>query len=1034
MSVVALLSRVARAHRARGRPAPWVWSSGLAVMLAAVPAAAQQPVGGVVVDAGTSRPLIGAQVVVQGTTQGTLTDNRGRFLIPNVAGTQATLRVVMIGYRELTRPVVPGRTDLVLELQQTAVSMDEIVVTGTPNQQVKRALGNAVGKVRASELTELAPPPNVQALVSTVPGVRVMSGGGDIGAGGNTRVRGASSMSLGSEPLVYIDGVRVNNAAADQGVVVGVGVDSRYAPSRINDLNPDDIESIEIIKGPAAATLYGTEASNGVINVITKKGRRGAPTVQFSMKQGAAYLPNPEKLFPPVYYKNSQGQIVEFNVLRSDRVTGEYPGDTISYGPWFRTGHPQTYEGSISGATEQLSYYVSGGFDRDEGAVTYNWKNRLNGRANLSYTPSDKVSLDVGLSYVTSRYRTASAQQPITVSILWSCPSPGCEPGLKRPNGVDGPFRGYLTSPPERFNDDIQGYEDLNRGVYNATLRHKPFSWFQHRLTVGADYSQQQLSELYKRTTAVGSGNPNGRKEVENTGTTYTSADYAATASLAPYRDLGLETAVGLQYYRRQRESVYARGDVFPVSELETIASGALKTANEDFVENKTVGAFVQEQASWKNRIFLTGAVRGDDNSAFGKNFDFVVYPKLSASWVLSEEPFFSRLPVNSLKLRAAWGKAGQQPDAFAALRTYDPAAGESGVPTLTPSNLGNADLKPEVGEELELGFDASVLDDRLGVEFTAYNKKTKDALVQVPALPSLGFPGFQYRNIGEVDNRGVEVGVNAEVVRMPNVGLRLGVKYSRNTNEVVDLGGFSSLVLNSFGQYHVPGFPLGSIFHTRVVSADIDRTGPVPKAVNMMCESGEKVPGTNFSRGGGPPVPCAQAPAVYWGSPLPTWEGGVTGTLTLFKNLQVYSQLDFLGGNTILSGDIRASLMSFRNQKAILEATDPILLAYDILDARRQPGIIKGGFAKLREVAATYTVPQGLTRRYGVSRASITVSGQNLWTPWVEQESDFGVRQVDPERRSVAGGGADPGGLTAYFQEGWPQLRRFLTTLRVTL
>ncbi|MBX6365092.1 MAG: TonB-dependent receptor, partial [Gemmatimonadetes bacterium] len=329
----------------------------------------------------------------------------------------------------------------------------------------------------------------------------------------------------------------------------------------------------------------------------------------------------------------------------------------------------------------------------------------------------------------------------------------------------------------------------------------------------------------------------------------------------------------------------------------------------------------------------------------------------------------------------------------------------------------------------LEAGFDATGLDERVGLEFTWYAKKTKDAIVQVPVTPSLGFPGFQFRNIGEVANRGLELGVRADVLRRRNVQATLGFKYSHNTNEVVDLGGPASLVLSApYGQYNVTGFPLGSIFMTRVVSAEIDRSGATPRAVNMMCEGGERVPGTNFSRGGGPPVPCSEAPQVYWGSAQPTWEGSANATLTLFRNLRLYAQADYVGGNTLLSGDIRASLMSFRNQRAILEANDPILLAYDILDIRRQPGTIDAGFAKLRELSATYTLPQALTQRFGVSRASVTLSGQNLWTIWRAQWSDFGVRHVDTEVR-------DNGSTTtpAYYQEGWPQLRRLLTTFRVT-
>ena len=1030
-----------------GAPAPGHGQSKAATLQLAA-------IAGTVSDVATHEPLADVRILLEGTKLGAASGIDGRYRIVAVPPGAYVLSARRLGYVRATEHVtVPdsGTVTVDFALEKSATTLDEIVVTGTPQEQTRRPLGNALGKVRVSDVVEVAPPPNVQQLLNMVPGVRVQSAGGDVGSGGNTRVRGASSMTLASEPLVYIDGVRVNNAAADAGGVPGVGsvgVDARYPPSRINDINPDEIASIEMIKGPAAATLYGTEASNGVINIITKRGTRGRPTVSFQVRQGANWLPDPANLFQHSYYRSAAGVIVDADVLGHDQNVGfpvsyygscpkpyQQSGDMCKGTP-FSTGYARAYEASIAGGSDALSYYFFGGWDRDEGAVDYNWRNRLNGRANLTYTPSAKITMDFGLGYRRSKLRSAGAQQPITTGIIWSCPSPGCEPGRNLANGLDGPYRGYLLYVPEVYEDNIQGYEDLDRTTLTTTLRHKPVSWFTHRLTVGGDFTDQELSDLWKKISTVGSLFPSGRRDIETTRTSYVSADYAATASARPLRALGLETAFGFQYYRKQNTAVYAHGETFPVSDLETISAGALKTSQENFVENKTVGLYVQEQAAWNDRLYLTAGLRGDDNSAFGASYKAAYYPKFSVSWVVSDEPFFARLPfVSSLKLRSAWGKAGQQPDAFAALRTYAPETGANGIPTLTPQNLGNPDLKPEVGQELEVGFDASLFSERIGLELTWYNKKTKDALVQVPALPSLGFPGVQYRNIGEVDNRGVEVGLNADLFRSPRTGLNVGVKFSHNTNEVVTLGGASSLVMNAtFGQYHVPGFPLGSIFQRRVLSADIDSSGVTRKAINMMCESGALVPGTNFSRGGGPAVPCSSAPAVYWGNPLPAWEGSATATLTLFKNLQLFGLVDLLSGNTILSGDIRASLMSFRNQRAIIEATDPILLAYDILDTRRQPGIVKGGFAKLREISATYTLPESWLRGRGVSRVSLTLSAENFWTIWVQQRSDFGVKLTDPEIRNSAGTGSDPGGLLGYNQEGWPQLRRVLFTTRVTL
>ncbi len=1024
------------------------------LLAVAIPVAAQEQgsVGGVVVHEQTLRPLAGAQVMVEGTGRGTLTDAQGRFLIPGLTGTAATLRVQLIGFRTVTQSVRVGETSVRIVLAESAIALDEVVVTGTAGAQRVRSLGNAVGRVRAEQIVQVAPPPNVHGLLSAeVPGLQIQFSRGEIGAGANIRIRGGSSMALASEPLLYIDGVRVNNNFADQGGgITSVGVDGRTPPSRINDLNPEDIESIEVIKGPAAATLYGTEASNGVIQIITKKGRSGKPVFNLVVKQGANWLPHPEGLFQETYYRDSAGQIQSFNVLRNDRTVGfPVPADGSCPAPYekvgdrckgevFSTGAPRGYAGSLSGGAETVRYYFSADWDRDEGPVDYNWQNKLTGRGNLSWTPSDQLTIDFGVGNVRSKLRSASPQQPISTAIIWSCPAPGCEAGSGKPNAIDGPFRGYIAYLPERYYSDIQGYQDVDRSTYSFTANHRPFAWFTHRLVLGGDFTDTRNSELYKRLAPgeVGSNLPAGRKEVQSSRTAYTSADYGATATVGLTRDLKAATSAGVQFYRRATEWVWARGDIFPVNQLETVTAGATRTAQEDFLENKTLGAYVQEQLVWNDRIFLTGALRGDDNSAFGKNFDFVVYPKLSASWVISEEPFLADAPLlNTLKLRGAWGKAGQQPDVFAALRTYQPQVGVGGEPALTPENLGNPDLKPEVGQELELGFDASLFGERVGLEFTYYDKKTTDAIVQVPALPSLGFPGSQFKNIGEVGNNGFEVGLRGSPLRRENVALDLNLTFSRNDNEVVDIGGGTPLVVSAtIGQYHVPGYPLASIFVRRVVSADIVQQGDRNVAANVMCESGPVEPNSNFSRGGGPPVPCAEAPLIYRGTPLPTWNGGLSATLTLFRDLRLYGLVEAVGGNTWQNGDISGAHAFFNNTRAALERDDPIFLGYlSIGNPFGSLGVVKGDFAKLRRVSASYTLPLRWSQQFRAERATLTLSADNLWTIWVAQKEAFGVRILDPEARNSAPTSTQPGGLNAYNQEGWPQLRRFMATFRVT-
>jgi TonB-dependent starch-binding outer membrane protein SusC len=1007
-------------------------------------------VRGTVVDVSTQRPISGAQITVTGTQRGTVTDAAGRFTISGLSGAQVDLRVIMIGYRTAAQAARVGDVNVRIALTETVVPLDELAVTATAGEQRVRSLGNSIGRLKADQVVEVAPASNVHALLGArVPGVQIQLSRGEIGAGANIRIRGASSMSLASEPLLYIDGVRVNNSFADNGGgISSVGTDARTPPSRINDLNPEDIESVEVIKGPAAATLYGTEASNGVIQIVTKKGRSGRPAFNMVMRMGASWLPNPERLFPLTYYRDDTGQIQSLNVLRNDRTVGfpvpaaggcprpyRLSGDRCK-GEVFSTGAPRGLSASLTGGTESIRYYFSGDVDRNEGPVDYNWQNRLSGRGNLSWIANEKLTLDVGLGAIHSRLRSASAQQPITTAVIWSCPAPGCEAGSGKPNAVDGPFRGYIGYLPERYYDDIQGFQDVDRQTYSFTANHRPFSWFSHRLILGGDFTDTRNSELYKRITGVGSNLPNGRKEVQSSRVAYVSADYGATATLGVVSDLKSATSAGVQFYRRTTEWFWARGDVFPVNQLETVSAGATRTAQEDFLQNKTLGAYVQEQLTWKDRVFVTGAVRGDDNSAFGRNFDFVVYPKFSLSWVLSEESFVERIRfLNDLKLRGAWGKAGLQPDVFASLRTYQPQVGVGGEPALTTENLGNADLEPEVGRESELGFDASLFQDRVGIELTVYDKRTKDAIVRVPALPSLGFPGSQFRNIGEVANTGMELGLRGSVIRSGRLGLDLGLNFSRNRNEVVDIGGGAPLVVDAtFGQYHAPGFPLASIFVKRVVSADIEQVNNRNVATNVMCEGGTREPNSNLSRGGGAPVPCAQAPAIYRGSPLPTWNGNLSATLTVLRNLRLHAAVEAVGGNTWQNGDISGAHAFFNNTLEALERDDPIFLGYETLgNPFGSLGVVKGDFAKLRTVSANYTLPQRFADRLRTQSAMITLAFENMATLWVRQKTAFGVPVIDPEARNTAPNSTQPGGLNAYNQEGWPQLRRFTATFRVS-
>ena len=1001
-------------------------------------------IAGTVVDGKSGRPLPDASVRVDGGTLVARTGTRGEFRLTGVADGAVKLRINRIGYQATTADARGGDMAVKIQMTELVVKLDELVVTGTAAEASKRTLGNAIGQVNvAGTLALSGPPAKLQDMLSVnVPGVRIMRASGAVGTGGTTRIRGSGSLSLSNEPLIYIDGIRSNNQAA----VRSFGFNGQESPSRINDLNPEEIESIEVLKGPSAATIYGTEASNGVIQIITKRGRAGRPTIDSHLDAGASWISNPEGRYPPDYYLKRGGDyrnpadIKEFNVQLFERARG--------YPDIFRTGTPIAGGGSISGGTDQLRYFFSTDFNRDEGPVDYNWQNKYSGRANLSYASIDsKFKIDLSLGAVRARTRGASGTQPITTSILWACNFPWCEPtGDTTKTGWNGAGHGFQFYRPEDY-QGVEGYDNVDRETFSLQFSHRPFPWLRQKLTLGPDFTNNKSSQLvYKDPTGY---NPFfaaslGQKQSQSLRSTFLTLDYGVNADWNATKNLLSSTAAGVQYYYKQFDQQISQGFEFPVPGPGDVGSGARVAASESFQENKTFGVYAQEQVAWKNRVFLTGAVRADGNSAFGANFSAAYYPKFSLSWVLSDEPFLARSNIFSqLKLRGAWGRAGLQPDVFSALQTYGAAVGSLGLGGVTPRNYGNPDLKPEVGQELEVGFDAGLFKQRIGIEFTYYNKDIKDAIISAPLKPSRGFPGVQFLNIGKTRNRGIELAVDGAPINKKSFGIDLRGTIATNASTILDLGGVPSTFVGSsyIQQFNVQGFAPQAFFYKNVLSADVVpdttctrvagacSTAPtwiLPKAVNAMCEGG-----TDLGKGNGTAVPCGSAPRLYAGRPTPSWNGSFSATVRIGSRLRMLGLVDYVGGHTAVVGDVGAQHTFFRNSYQSI-AGDPILLAY-----RNDPngpgasGLFNAGFARLRTVSLSYDFPNSIARFVGASRGSVTMSAENMAFLWRAQGAAYGAAWIDPEL--LPNRSTDVTGNFGYTQESWPQLARLRTTVRFT-
>jgi hypothetical protein len=605
-------------------------------------------------------------------------------------------------------------------------------------------------------------------------------------------------------------------------------------------------------------------------------------------------------------------------------------------------------------------------------------------------------------------------------------------------DGVMNQFRGYRSYTPEQF-DIPEATRDFSRVNGSVVVSHSPFQWLDHRLTVGFDRGEEESQTLFPRDL-LGSAGPfgaasEGEITVLRPINNQVTFDYGVSGRYSPTDAITLTTSAGAPYFANTFNRVEAVGRIFAAPALRNIGGATEKTSDGTFTQNKSLGFYIQEEIGWNDRVFLTGALRADDNSAFGAAYDAAYYPKLSATWVTSEESFWNVDAINSLRLRAAWGKAGRQPDTFAAVTLFAPSVGSGGVAAVTPSTYGNADVGPEVGQELELGFDMALFNDRIATEFTFFSQKTTDALVQVPLAPSDGFPGSQSANLGEMKNWGYEAAVNARAFQSGDFSLDLGVQATYTMNEVSDLGGRPATATLRLG------LPYPTENTNYIESADFITGTRIP--TNFMCDYGVSMAPSGITHAdslnygwtpGGETVPCAQVQdhSLMSGPTFSPWHWSVNSTFT-WRDVQVFGLVDAETGRWLNDFDIscRHDYCGFANSRASKVRDDPLFVAssqywYAFPTDRRISFSYDASYVRLRELGVRYQVPDRLLGFVRADRASISLAARNLWYLWKKQEEVSGVPIPSPE---VANPSSE--GSFSLFQ--WPPLTSFEASLRVS-
>lgn len=765
-------------------------------------AEAQEPgrIAGTAVDARTDAPLSQVQVYLAGTQRGTVTASNGRYLIPNVPAGTYELRAERLGYRAVMQEIVvrPGEVTTVdLRLDQEVLGLDELVVTGTAGAARRREVGNSIGQISLAQVEE--PVANVEHLLqSRVPGLILNESAGMTGAGAQIRLRGSVSVSQSNQPLIYIDGVRVKSDAYKKNVPPGdfTGRSGNVTASPLADINPADIERVEVIKGAAATTLYGTEAAAGVIQIFTRRGTSGAPRWTLQVDQGFNRL----RPFSP-------SGTVDFGTTEDGTPDIYRATPLLNMEPYVRNGWRQGYALSVSGGGEGLQYFVSLNHDDVKGVLPLDTERRTGVRGNFTFTPLPGLQISWNTSY--------------SKNAISNTPAGNNAHGLTL-NAFRQEHNDFSNGHPDTVRQVLDYEIDtwIDRFITGATLTYSPMANFDHRLTIGYDIAAQENRNLRPYGFRAA---PNGIISDQRYTNTMLTLDYVGSYRLRLAERLAATLSFGGQSVTHEEVNTLAKGDDLPGPGVPTVSSAAIRAGFEERLRVVNAGFFGQALLDFNDRYFLTLGMRVDGNSAFGERLGLQMYPKVSASYVISEDSFWPEA-LGSVKLRAAYGQSGRAPGAFDAVKTWNPA-GYGTQPAFLPENLGNPDLGPERTAEIEVGFDGAFFDNRLSAEFTYYHQKTTDALFPVRQPPSAGFSLSQLGNVGSLKNSGVEVALHGTVLDRATWGWDLGASIYTNHSEILDLGGASEFAAG--GGWNRVGSPVMAARGHMIVNKD-EKADPI--------------------------------------------------------------------------------------------------------------------------------------------------------------------------------------------------------------
>lgn len=969
----------------------WLLVLACALATGAIPAAAQQrEISGTVVAAANGAGLQGARVNIAGTTQGVNAGPGGAFRISVPAG-DVRLRASLIGYSSQEVAVPAGQSTAAFRLATDVLRLDQVVVTGQATSVARRNLANAVTTVQGQDLVERTPAQTVdKALQGKVPGAQISTNSGAPGGGVQINMRGVNTINGSSNPLWVIDGVVVSDVSISSGqnavtrALPGDSASNQDAPTnRISDLNPEDIASIEILKGASAAAIYGSKASNGVIIVTTRRGREGRPAVSFSQRFGVSEISNTlgSRSFTRDEAVGNFGPSAAAFFNADGTPIATFDQERLLAG---RRPLATETSASVSGGNGGTRYYLSGLAQNDPGIIENTGFQKQSVRLNVDQTLGSRIEVSLNSNLLhTDADRGLTNNDNAGVSyyvVLTGTPS---FVDLRQVGGVfpDNPFG--ASNPLQTAalsNNDETVWRMITSGTLKADLLRREHSSLRLIGTGGADYFNQDNGLLFPAELQFEAADPQpGASILANSHNLNLNGNGNLVHTWNPRAGTTLTSSAGFQYEDRDL-NIHRVVTRALVAGQGNINSGPSSSVFQNHERVRDFGVYLQEEfLGLDNRLLLTGSLRADRSSANGDPGHYFTYPKASASYRFPDLTSW----LDDLKLRVAFGESGNQPlygAKFTVLDATQSIQGNGGV--VLGTTAGASDIHPERQRELEGGFDATFLDGRAQLEATVYDKRITDMILRRTLAPSTGFT-TQIFNGGALRNRGLELSLAATPIDRQGFSWNSRTTFYTNKATVEELP--------------VPAFITGAFGSTALGVYRIEQG-----------KSATQIIGRNGRDASGAPIEEALGDAT------PKWRMGFSNELRAGA-FSLYGLLDWQHGGSVIN--LTRLLYDFSGNTPDFALPSGVSTPRDVPDCNphcsglervsgfgvyTQQYIEDASYLKLREVSLSWELPGSVLGRMPgrVHNARLTLSGRNLvtWTNYSgldPEVSNFGNQQI---------------------------------------